>query len=102
MTRTAFNNRHEAADERYYTLTLKSRLHIQVTLRKLLRHYRLKTGRGRRVVPVALGSTVNVRKALRERGLIRPKSGLTDPKIRSMIEKTIEDGAYHFKVMTES
>lgn len=102
MTSTAFKNRHESADERYYTLTLKSRIHIQVTLRKLLRHYRLKAERGRRVIHVALDRSANIRNAFHERVLLRPDSGHIARKIRSMIENTIEDGAYHFQVVTES
>ncbi|MGJ3261415.1 MAG: helix-turn-helix domain-containing protein [Rhodospirillales bacterium] len=53
-----------------------------------------------RVVHVALGTTVNVRKALGECGLIRPESDLIDPKIRAMIENAIEPGAFHFSVVT--
>lgn len=53
-----------------------------------------------RVLHVALGENINVREALRKCGIFDPDSPEIDPTIRSMIENKIEDGAFHFKVVT--
>ena len=53
-----------------------------------------------RVLHVALGEKINVRKALRKCGVFDPDSPEIDPSIRAMIENKIEDGAYHFNVVT--
>ena len=53
-----------------------------------------------RVVHVALGENINVRQALKKCGVFDPDSPEIEPSIRAMIENKIEDGAYHFNVVT--
>ena len=53
-----------------------------------------------RVLHVALGENINVREALGKCGVFDPDSPEIDPTIRAMIENKIEDGAYHFNVVT--
>ena len=53
-----------------------------------------------RVLHVSLGENINVREALGKCGVFDPDSAEIDPSIRKMIENKIEDGAYHFNVVT--
>ena len=55
-----------------------------------------------RVVLDALGQQISVKKALRACGLFEPDSGEIDDDIKSMIVNEIEDGAHHFRVVTEN
>ena len=45
---------------------------------------------------------VAVRTALKVRGLFDPDSPDIDPEIAGLIANRIEDGAYHFRVVTEA
>ena len=53
-----------------------------------------------RVLHVALGENINVREALRKCGVFDPDSPEIDPGIRAMIENKIDDGDFHFNVVT--
>ena len=50
---------------------------------------------------MALGRTTDVRQALRACGLYDPDGPDIDPAIRRTIENSIEDGAFHFSVVTD-
>ena len=53
-----------------------------------------------RVVLVALGRSINLRKTIGGCGLYDPDSPEIEPDIKAMIENTVDDGAHHFQVFT--
>jgi len=54
-----------------------------------------------RVVLVALGRKISVKKALRECGLFDPDSAMIDPEIGAMITNDLEEDAFHFRVVPD-
>ena len=49
---------------------------------------------------VYLGRNINVREALRKCATFDPDSPEIDPSIRKMVENKIDEGAFHFNVVT--